>query len=126
MNLPDYITTKEVQRVCLELGFRDWTQMGDTALLQEEAEVLQALVGAEALQIPIDEFQRGVEASAGRGSPSGATVFCRGRQPNGTKFWHGHLLASRASEMGGPPFRGLCCGGGDRTGAGSAGRDGRR
>ena len=61
MNLPDYVTIEEVQRVCRELGFRDWTQMADSAVLPEEAEVLQTLVGAEALQIPLDEFQRGLE-----------------------------------------------------------------
>ena len=61
MNLPDYVTIEEVQRVCRELGFRDWTQMADSAVLPEEAEVLQALVGNEALQIPLDEFQRCLE-----------------------------------------------------------------
>jgi hypothetical protein len=67
MNLPDYVTIEEVQRVCHELGFRDWTQMMDSAVLPEEAEVLQALVGAEALQIPLDEFQRGLEVELEHG-----------------------------------------------------------
>ena len=38
MNLPDYVTIEEVQRVCRELGFRDWTQMADSAVLPAEAE----------------------------------------------------------------------------------------
>jgi hypothetical protein len=67
MNLPDYVTIEEVQRVCRELGFRDWSQIMDTAVLPEEAEVLQALVGAEALQIPVDEFQRGLEVELEHG-----------------------------------------------------------
>ena len=67
MNLPDYVTIEEVQRVCRELGFRDWTQMADTAVLPEEARVLQALVGAEALQVPADEFQRGLEVELEHG-----------------------------------------------------------
>lgn len=67
MNLPDYITIEEVQRVCRELGFRDWSQMTDTAVSQEEAEVLRALVGGEALQIPADEFQRGLEVELEHG-----------------------------------------------------------
>jgi hypothetical protein len=41
MYLPDYVTIEEVQRVCRDLGFRDWTQLLDTAVLPEEAEVLQ-------------------------------------------------------------------------------------
>lgn len=67
MNLPDYVTIEEVQRVCRELGFRDWTQIADSAVLPEEAEVLQALVGGEALQIPLDEFQRGLEVELEHG-----------------------------------------------------------
>ena len=67
MNLPDYVTIKEVQRVCRELGFRDWTQLAESAVLPEEAEVLQALVGNEALQIPLDEFQRGLEVELEHG-----------------------------------------------------------
>ena len=41
MYLPDYVTIEEVQHVCRDLGFRDWTQLLDTAVLPEEAEVLQ-------------------------------------------------------------------------------------
>ncbi len=67
MNLPNYVTIEEVQRVCHELGFRDWTQMTDSAVLPAEAEVLQTLVGAEALQIPPDEFQRGLEVELEHG-----------------------------------------------------------
>ncbi|MFN2164388.1 MAG: DUF5661 family protein [Candidatus Promineifilaceae bacterium] len=67
MNLPDYVTIEEVQRVCRELGFRDWTQLADTAVLPEETDVLRALVGAEALQIPADEFQRGLEVELEHG-----------------------------------------------------------
>jgi hypothetical protein len=61
MQLPDYITIAEVQRVCRELGFRDWTQLTSTEVLAEEARVLQAEVGGEALQIPLEEFQNGLE-----------------------------------------------------------------
>ena len=67
MELPVYVTLEEVQRVCRELGFRDWTQMADFAVLPEEAEVLQTLVGGEALQIPLDEFQRGLEVELEHG-----------------------------------------------------------
>lgn len=67
MNLPDYVTVEEVQRVCRELSFRDWTQMTDSAVLPEEAQVLQVLVGAEALQVPAREFQRGLEVELEHG-----------------------------------------------------------
>ena len=61
MQLPDYITISEVQRVCRELGFRDWTQLTSTEVLAKEARVLQAEFGGEALQIPLEEFQNGLE-----------------------------------------------------------------
>ena len=61
MQLPEYITLAEVQRVCRELGFRDWTQLTSTEVLAEEARVLQAEVGGETVQIPLEEFQNGLE-----------------------------------------------------------------
>jgi hypothetical protein len=67
MQLPDYITLAEVQRVCRELGFRDWTQLIGTEVLVEEARVLQAEVGGEALQIPVEEFQLGLEVELEHG-----------------------------------------------------------
>ena len=27
MNIPEYISKKEVQRICQELGIRDWTKL---------------------------------------------------------------------------------------------------
>ena len=67
MQLPDYITLAEVQRVCRELGFRDWTQLIGTEVLVEEARVLQAEVGGEALQIPVEDFQLGLEVELEHG-----------------------------------------------------------
>lgn len=67
MNLPDYITKEEVQRVCRELGLRDWTQLTDTAVLPEEAALLQDLVGGEALQVTTAEFRQGLEVELEHG-----------------------------------------------------------
>jgi len=61
MQLPEYITIPEVRRVCQELDFRDWTQLTSTEVLAEEARVLRLEVGGEALQIPLEEFQKGLE-----------------------------------------------------------------
>lgn len=67
MNIPEYITKAEVQRVCQELGFRDWTQLTEASVLLSEAETLQQLVGGEALQIPVEEFARGLEVELEHG-----------------------------------------------------------
>lgn len=67
MNLPEYVTVEEVQRVCQELGFRDWTQLASPEVLQDEARRLQSIVGGEAQQIPLEEFHKGLEVELEHG-----------------------------------------------------------
>lgn len=67
MDLPEYISLEEVRRVCEELGFRDWTRLTTVDVLPEEARLLQSAVGGEALQIPLDEFRRGLEVELEHG-----------------------------------------------------------
>ncbi len=67
MNLPEYVTRAEVQRVCQALGFRDWTALKTTAVLLEEALVLQKEVGEEALQVSAEAFQKGLEVELEHG-----------------------------------------------------------
>jgi hypothetical protein len=61
MKLPQYITTEEVQRVCSELGIRDWTGLKEATVTVEDAQIIRNAVGAEATQITADEFRRGLE-----------------------------------------------------------------
>ena len=61
MDLPEYITRSEVQRVCEALGFRDWTMLESTDVLPTEALVLQEMMGAEATQISPEAFRHGLE-----------------------------------------------------------------
>ena len=67
MNLPDYISLEEVQHVCRELSLRDWTQLTDTAVLDAEAQTLQQIAGAEALEIPLEAFRLGLEVELEHG-----------------------------------------------------------
>ena len=67
MKLPQYITTEEVQRVCRELGIRDWTALAEAVVSVEEAQVIQAAVGGEASQITTAEFRRGLEVELEHG-----------------------------------------------------------
>ena len=46
MQLPEYITLAEVQRVCRELGFRDWTQLTGTEVLAGLSEGEVVIVAA--------------------------------------------------------------------------------
>jgi hypothetical protein len=67
MKLPQYITTEEVQRVCRELGIRDWTSLTEAKVPVGEAQIIQAAVGAEATQITADEFCHGLEVELEHG-----------------------------------------------------------
>lgn len=67
MNLPEYVTREEVQRVCTDLGFRDWTALKTTSVSIAEARVLQKMVGEEALQISAEAFQNGLEVELEHG-----------------------------------------------------------
>jgi hypothetical protein len=67
MNIPEYISKSEVQRICQELGIRDWTKLSEPRISLEEAKILQAEVGGEAMLISIDEFKQGLEVELEHG-----------------------------------------------------------
>jgi hypothetical protein len=67
MNITDFIPKEEVQRVCQELGIRDWTKLTETKVQVEEARIIQTAVGYEALQIPVEWFQQGLEVELEHG-----------------------------------------------------------
>ena len=61
MELPETISTQEVQRICKELGIRDWTKLEEPEVNLKEAELIAKLVGSEALQVSTENFRRGLE-----------------------------------------------------------------
>lgn len=67
MDITDYVSISEVQRVCRELGIRDWTNLDGTEVQPEEARIIQEIVGAEALEIPVAWFQQGLEVELEHG-----------------------------------------------------------
>jgi hypothetical protein len=67
MNIADFISKEEVQRACQQLGSRDWTKLTDTKVQVEEARIIQTTVGSEALQIPVEWFQQGLEVELEHG-----------------------------------------------------------
>jgi hypothetical protein len=67
MNLPDYITTSEVKRVCKELGIRDWTELKEASVLPEEAAKVFAEVNVNDLPIALDDFKTGLEVELEHG-----------------------------------------------------------
>ena len=67
MDIPEYVTKEEVQRVCDQLGIRDWTKLSQPEVETGEAEMIQKLVGGEALEISVQEFRQGLEVELEHG-----------------------------------------------------------
>ena len=67
MQLPEYISKAEVQRVCRELGLQDWTLLKEARVQPEEASIIQKEVGGEAGQIPLADFLKGLEVELEHG-----------------------------------------------------------
>jgi len=61
LEITEYVSKEEVQRVCDQLGIRDWTKLTKPEVEFDEAKIIQELVGGEALEISVEEFQQGVE-----------------------------------------------------------------
>lgn len=67
MKIPEYISKTEVQRICQELGFRDWTNIPEASITLEEAKIIQAVLGNEALSISAEAFKQGLEVELEHG-----------------------------------------------------------
>ena len=61
MESPEYVSKEEVQRVCDQLGIRDWTKLSNAQIEYREAEIIRELVAGEALEVSVEDFQRGLE-----------------------------------------------------------------
>ena len=69
MQLPDYVTVPEVQRVCQELGLSDWTKMpADPKVKPEEARIILQAVNTAGMDIPLEEFRAGLEVELEHGT----------------------------------------------------------
>jgi predicted acyltransferase (DUF342 family) len=67
MNLPEYITKTEVNRVCKELGFRDWSRLHAANVTQQEAKEILKIVNVKGMKIPIEDFKIGLEVEMEHG-----------------------------------------------------------
>jgi hypothetical protein len=61
MEIPEYVSKEGVQRVCDQLGIRDWIELTKPEVEIDEAKIIQEMVGGEALEISVEDFQRGLE-----------------------------------------------------------------
>ncbi|MBU1232281.1 MAG: hypothetical protein KKD01_16375 [Proteobacteria bacterium] len=94
MELPEYITKEEVQRVCREIGLSDWTQLTNAKITLEEAKIIQESLGGEASQISSDEFRRGLEVELEHG-----LTFTDANVTNNHPLLTGKIVKAHLKEM---------------------------
>jgi hypothetical protein len=67
MDLPEYITTEEVKRVCQELRISDWAELENSKISSDEAKTILSEINVEEMNVDIDEFRRGLEVELEHG-----------------------------------------------------------
>ena len=68
MKLPEYVTAKEVARVCKEAGLADWSKRKKAVVLVKEAAKILKIVNVEKMKIPLDDFRMGLEVELEHGT----------------------------------------------------------
>jgi hypothetical protein len=67
MDIPEYVTLKEVRRICKELKIRDWTRLKQAKIQPREARAILSKVNPEKMKIPVEDFQAGLEVELEHG-----------------------------------------------------------
>ena len=67
MKLPEYVTVKEVRRVCKALKIRDWTKLKKAAVQPKEARIILSEVNHGKMKIPLEDFRMGLEVELEHG-----------------------------------------------------------
>jgi hypothetical protein len=68
MKLPEYITVKEVKRVCRALSLRDWTAIKKAVVPAQEAQIILTQVKPKGMNIPLEDFRMGLEVELEHGT----------------------------------------------------------
>jgi hypothetical protein len=68
MILPEYVTAKEVGRVCAEIGLDDWSKRKEALVSTQEASKIIAIVNTEGMAIPLEDFRMGLEVELEHGT----------------------------------------------------------
>jgi hypothetical protein len=67
MDLPDYVSVKEVKRVCKALKIRDWTLLKEAEVMLEEAEKILGELETRDMNIALKDFKLGLEVELEHG-----------------------------------------------------------
>ena len=94
MNVPQYITTEEVKRVCKELKLTDWTKMKDAKVNVKDAKIILSRVNTEKMPIPLEAFRRGLQVELEHG-----TRFKDANVTNNHPLLTGKIVLAHLKEM---------------------------
>lgn len=67
MKLPEYVTVKEVRRICKELKIRDWTRLKQASVQLGEARIILSSIKKGKMKIPVQDFRVGLEVELEHG-----------------------------------------------------------
>jgi hypothetical protein len=68
MILREYVTAKEVGRVCAEIGMDDWSKRTEAVVSAQEASKILNIVNTEGMPIPPEDFRMGLEVELEHGT----------------------------------------------------------
>jgi len=93
MQLPEYVTKEEVQKVCQELKISDWSKITETQVSPQEAEVILKVVNVENMDIPLEDFRKGLEIELEHG-----TMFADANVTNNHPILTGKIVLAHLKE----------------------------
>jgi len=93
MELPEYVTTQEVKRVCQALGLRDWTSLKEPAVTDEEAAIILKEVNLKGMDITLEDFLQGLEVELEHG-----TMFSDANVTNNHPILTGKIVLAHLKE----------------------------
>ena len=94
MQLPEYVTKDEVRKVCRDIGLRDWVQIEEPEVNKEEAGIILKLVNVQNMDIPLEEFRRGLEIELEHG-----TMYPDANVTNNHPLLTGKIVLAHLKEM---------------------------
>jgi hypothetical protein len=94
MQLPEYITKEEVQKICREIKISDWTKITEPKVSTEEAGIILKIVNVEGMAIPLEDFHRGLEVELEHG-----TMYKDANVTNNHPVLTGKIVLAHLKEM---------------------------
>ncbi|MBE0481700.1 MAG: hypothetical protein IBX68_12075 [Dehalococcoidia bacterium] len=93
MTLPEYVSKDEVRKVSEQLGIRDWSKLTEPEVSEEEASKILKAIDAREMDIPLEDFRRGLEVELEHG-----TMFADANVTNNHPVLTGKIVLAHLKE----------------------------